>query len=121
MSDLNNDGRLTRDGFAVALHLIQGKLAGKEVPATLPPTLIPPSMRPGSQAPNHPPVPEAIKDLLWDDTPPQSATIQQPTVSAFSPPKASTISPQHTAQAAPNIFGASDPFGSSSFGAGLCE
>ena len=44
LADLNNDGRLTRDGFAVAMHLIQGKLAGKEVPTRLPPTLVPPSM-----------------------------------------------------------------------------
>ena len=34
LADMNNDGRLTRDGFAVAMHLIQGKLAGKELPAT---------------------------------------------------------------------------------------
>ncbi|KAI6030093.1 hypothetical protein EDC04DRAFT_109360 [Pisolithus marmoratus] len=45
LADINNDGRLTRDGFAVALCLIQGKLAGKDVPNTLPPTLVPQSMR----------------------------------------------------------------------------
>ncbi|KAF8461190.1 hypothetical protein DFH94DRAFT_96254, partial [Russula ochroleuca] len=32
LADLNNDGRITRDGFAVAFHLIQGKLTGKEIP-----------------------------------------------------------------------------------------
>ena len=35
-ADLNKDGRLTRDGFAIAMHLILGKLAGKDDPTTLP-------------------------------------------------------------------------------------
>ncbi|KAJ2968562.1 hypothetical protein NUW54_g13180 [Trametes sanguinea] len=77
LADLNNDGRLTRDGFAVAMHLIQGKLAGKDVPTTLPLSLVPPAMRGSGSAlagPSQPPVPEAIKDLLWDDSPPASAT-----------------------------------------------
>ena len=43
--DLNCDGRLTRDSFAVACHLMQRKLSGKEIPTTLPASLIPPSMR----------------------------------------------------------------------------
>jgi hypothetical protein len=45
LADLNNDGRLTRDGFAVAFHLIKGKLSGKEIPGTLSASLMPPSMR----------------------------------------------------------------------------
>jgi epidermal growth factor receptor substrate 15 len=52
LSDLNKDGKLTRDGFAVAMHLINGKLAGREIPAELPLSLIPPSFRTnGAQAP----------------------------------------------------------------------
>lgn len=50
LADMSNDGKLTRDGFAVALHLITGKLAGKEVPSTLPTSLIPPGMRKGVAA-----------------------------------------------------------------------
>ena len=45
LADLNNDGRITRDGFAVAFHLIRRKLTGKEIPTTLPASLMPPSMR----------------------------------------------------------------------------
>ena len=45
LADLNKDGKLTKDGFAVALHLINGKLAGKDVPETLPNSLVPPSHR----------------------------------------------------------------------------
>ena len=104
---MNNDGRLTRDGFAVAMHLIQGRLAGKEIPASLPQSLVPPSMRSKSmssfQAPSQPQQ-ESIADLLWDDTPPPSASpppIQlQP--SAFTP---SVLPPQ------PQPL-AQDPFGS---------
>ncbi|CCM03843.1 uncharacterized protein FIBRA_05992 [Fibroporia radiculosa] len=86
LADLNNDGRLTRDGFAVAMHLIQGKLNGREVPPSLPPSLIPPSMRSPS-APSAPPVQpsftDSIRDLIWDDSPPASATIQsQPVIPA---------------------------------------
>ncbi|RDB30844.1 Epidermal growth factor receptor substrate 15-like 1 [Hypsizygus marmoreus] len=48
LADFNNDNRLTRDGFAIAMHLIQRRLSGIELPFTLPLTLIPPSLRPGS-------------------------------------------------------------------------
>lgn len=48
LADINGDGKLTRDGFAVALHLINGKLGGKEIPPSLPLSLIPPSMRKGA-------------------------------------------------------------------------
>lgn len=100
LSDLNNDGRLTRDGFAVAMHLIQGKLAGKDVPSSLPVSLVPPAMRGSGSAlaaPSQPAVPEAIRDLLWDDSPPASATA--PTHSqSFMQPQAtgSFMQPQAT-------------------------
>ncbi|KAH9997547.1 hypothetical protein BJV77DRAFT_1065167 [Russula vinacea] len=45
LADLNNDGRITRDGFAVAFHLVRRKLTGKEIPTILPASLMPPSMR----------------------------------------------------------------------------
>lgn len=51
LADLNKDGKLTRDGFAVVMHLINGKLAGREIPAELPPSLIPPSFRAGGAQP----------------------------------------------------------------------
>lgn len=50
LADMSKDGRLTQDGFAVALHLINANLAGKDVPDTLPANLIPPSMRQGTQS-----------------------------------------------------------------------
>ncbi|KAI6110079.1 hypothetical protein F5141DRAFT_1215529 [Pisolithus sp. B1] len=81
LADINNDGRLTRDGLAVALHLIQGKLAGKDIPNTLPPTLVPPSMRTTSSpfataaASQHS---ESVRDLLWDEPSPTSNAHNRP-------------------------------------------
>lgn len=107
LADLNNDGHLTREGLAVAIHLIQGKLKGRDIPATIPPSLIPPSMRgagalsaPGTQ-PHSASVPEAIRDLLWDDSPPASATVPQPQLPALQPQSTgafstSTLHPQST-------------------------
>ena len=139
MADLNNDGRLTRDGFAVAMHLIQGRLAGKEIPNTIPTSLIPPSMR-GSVGASaaQPAVPEAIKDLLWDDSPPPSATV--PTQPSILQPQSTgsilqaqstgpilqmqstgTLSNRPTPTMSPPLRApapaVSDPFGGSPFGA----
>ncbi|KAJ2570476.1 hypothetical protein IW140_002376 [Coemansia sp. RSA 1813] len=48
LADINHCGKLSKDEFAVAMHLINSKLAGKEIPDKLPPTLVPPSMRKSS-------------------------------------------------------------------------
>jgi epidermal growth factor receptor substrate 15 len=49
LADINSQGRLTRDEFAVAMYLIRqqrSKRDGRDtLPSTLPPNLIPPSMR----------------------------------------------------------------------------
>jgi len=92
LSDMNKDGRLTRDGFAVAFHLIQSKLAGKALPATLPPSLVPPSQRGNAQPTPQQPVQETIRDLLWDDSPPPSATVAvQPTQPPLLPQRTGTL------------------------------
>ena len=102
--DIRGDGKLTQDAFAVAMHLIQGKLAGKPIPAVLPPTLIPPSMRGppnGASAGTYTsPQQEAIKDLIWDDSPPSSAVNTAP---------APAPAPAPVFQTKPN----QDPFGPS--------
>lgn len=72
LADLHNDGRLTREGFAVAMHIINSRLAGNDIPPTLPPSLVPPSMRP-LQAPTKAAANEPQFDLLLVDTPPASA------------------------------------------------
>ncbi|KIJ29866.1 hypothetical protein M422DRAFT_36793 [Sphaerobolus stellatus SS14] len=48
LSDLNNDGQLTREGLAVAFHLIKIRKAGNELPASLPESLLR-SIKPATQ------------------------------------------------------------------------
>jgi hypothetical protein len=45
LSDINKDGFLDSDEFALAMHLINVKLEGYDLPTTLPDHLIPPSKR----------------------------------------------------------------------------
>lgn len=116
LADINSDGRLSRDGFAIAYHLIKNKLRGQPIPAQLPSSLIPPSLR--SQASlfqtSPQPQPEPPRDLLdFDDTPPTSAVSPQITGNL------SVLKPQSTgATAVPAIpprNTVSDPFASSPF------
>jgi len=89
LADLNNDGHLTRDGFAVAFHLIQGRLNGNEIPATLSASLMPPSMRAAAvptSSPFQQPPSESWNDLMWDDSP------------AASHPQSTILQPQRTGQ-----------------------
>ncbi|KAH7342042.1 hypothetical protein B0J17DRAFT_715181 [Rhizoctonia solani] len=94
LSDINQDGKLTREEFAVAMHLINGKLAGREVPSELPPSLIPPSFRGGAAAPAPaaPAQSEMLRDLWSLDEPVQTPTPPAPApapahVPAPAPPK----------------------------------
>ena len=73
LADLRHDGHLTRDGFAVAMHIINSRLAGNEIPSTLPPSLVPPSMR--SSQPSTTAMNEPQFDLLFDE-PLSSAVVQ---------------------------------------------
>jgi Ca2+-binding EF-hand superfamily protein len=45
LSDIDNDGRLSNEEFAVAMHLVDEVHAGNQLPTSLPVSLIPPSMR----------------------------------------------------------------------------
>ena len=45
LSDQGNKGKLNRDEFAVAMHLIYRRLNGFDIPLTLPPELVPPSSK----------------------------------------------------------------------------
>jgi epidermal growth factor receptor substrate 15 len=116
LADLDNNGHLTRNGFAIAVHLIQKKLTGQDIPAVLPPTLVPPSVRNNltANAASLSPVlqhraPEHVNDLFsFDDTP--SAPVQ----TAEGP---NTLQPQGTGQKLPAFLpprasrhAVSDPF-----------
>ncbi|KAG5336901.1 hypothetical protein C0989_011584 [Termitomyces sp. Mn162] len=45
LADLSQDSRLTRDEFVIAMHLIDQRINGVELPAVLPTSLMPPSVR----------------------------------------------------------------------------
>ena len=45
LSDIDQDGQLDRDEFAVAMFLIDHKLSGNDLPDVLPDRLVPPSKR----------------------------------------------------------------------------
>lgn len=101
LADVDADGQLTKDEFAVAMYLVRQQRAGKEpLPQVLPPALIPPSMRrqfpgeaapvapvpaapaaPAAPAPPAPQPPSAADDLFGLDAftaPPPAAPSQVP-------------------------------------------
>ena len=47
LSDVDKDGQLDKDEFALAMHLIQVKLDGHDLPDELPTHLCPPAKRGG--------------------------------------------------------------------------
>jgi len=61
LADINSEGTLNRDEFAVAMYLIRQQRATKDgrgvLPATLPPALVPPSMRKQAIPPPQPTAP----------------------------------------------------------------
>ena len=45
LSDIDGDGQLDRDEFALAMFLLDHKLSGNDIPEVLPEKLVPPSKR----------------------------------------------------------------------------
>ena len=110
LADINSEGRLSRDEFAVAMYLIRqqrGKRDGRDsLPATLPANLIPPSMRNQSRPTNLPTAP-AFENPA--PTLPKSAAEDLFGLDALStPPPASA--PTQAPQSTGGSFG-NDPFG----------
>lgn len=71
LADINSEGRLNRDEFAVAMYLIrQQRMKQGDLPQVLPPNLIPPSMR--AQ------VRPSTATNAFDAPPPQQTPVQQP-------------------------------------------
>jgi len=77
------------------MHLINSKLAGREIPATIPNSLIPPSLRQefgaGAQevlqAPSQNTVTKDLFDLDFDDSPTPAASLPMPSRQASVPPQ----------------------------------
>ncbi|KAL7418732.1 hypothetical protein Q5752_006415 [Cryptotrichosporon argae] len=98
LSDIRQEGRLDRNEFAVAMHLINAKLAGQDLPASLPDSLIPPGLRAqygsgGQEALSQPSASRDLFDLMGDDSTP-APSVQPPGMS--SPPTAASPPPVPT-------------------------
>lgn len=119
LADINSEGQLNKDEFAVAMYLIRqqrSKTTGRDVlPQSLPPNLIPPSMRRQPPQPAQPTAPtfdnaanitapkSAAEDLFGLDaftspTPRAPESVSDSSLYTASPPR-TTDSPQITQQA----------------------
>lgn len=82
LADIDCDGKLTKEEFAIAMYLVRGKLAGREIPTELPPSLIPP-----------PNLPEVV---LAPTTPPHAHTEPAtPVISQQEPERSNTPPPPY--------------------------
>ncbi|KAJ9105548.1 hypothetical protein QFC19_003530 [Naganishia cerealis] len=123
LADIRREGKLNKDEFAVALYLINKKLGGSEVPATLPNSLIPPSLRSGVEQQQNQPS-QTQKDLfdLFADSPPASAGPTQQTQAQsnnyFTPPLSAAPTGQGRPQRA-HLPGGTESFGVTNFGGDL--
>lgn len=90
LADIRQEGKLDRDEFAVAMHLISSKLAGKDLPTALPTSLIPPALRSLAAAPasTQAQPSSTAKDLfdLFDDPPAQQPPMAAATAFLPQPP-----------------------------------
>ncbi|PLB45213.1 UBA/TS-N domain protein [Aspergillus steynii IBT 23096] len=103
LADIDADGQLTKDEFAVAMYLVRQQRTGKEpLPQALPPALIPPSMRrpsSGYVAPAAAPAPAPAPAQAPAPAPPRSAAddlFGLDSLSAPAPPAAAPQIPQST-------------------------
>lgn len=98
LSDITQSGTLSRDEFAVAMHLINLKITGSDLPSELPSTLVPPTLR-GTSLPRavNPKETDTQRDLfsLMDD----DVDLPVSTASAFAVPASN--GPTQLSRAAP--------------------
>ncbi|KAM4888082.1 epidermal growth factor receptor substrate 15-like 1 isoform 2-T2 [Thomomys bottae] len=92
LSDIDKDGHLDRDEFAVAMHLVYRALEKEPVPSTLPPALLPPSKRKKVAFPGAVPV-------LPASPPPKDSLRSTPSHGSVSSlNSAGSLSPKHGAK-----------------------
>jgi epidermal growth factor receptor substrate 15 len=132
LSDINSEGQLDRDEFAVAMFLIRQQRGTKDgrgiIPQSLPPALVPPSRRRQQAAPSQPTAPafenapvtqprSAADDLFGLDVsaPAASSQIPQSTGGSIGTPFIATRSPQQPSSPAATFrpFVPSSVFGQS--------
>ncbi|XP_069445282.1 epidermal growth factor receptor substrate 15-like 1 isoform X29 [Ovis canadensis] len=98
LSDIDKDGHLDRDEFAVAMHLVYRALEKEPVPSVLPPSLIPPSKRKKTMFPGAVPV-------LPASPPPKDSLRSTPSHGSVSSLNSTgSLSPKHSIkQAQPTV------------------
>ena len=115
LSDINSEGQLNRDEFAVAMYLIKqqrSKRDGRDVlPKSLPSNLIPPSMRRQPIAPQQPTAP--VFDNASNITAPKSASEDLFGLDAFSAPSSPPLQAQ-TMNNSDSMYTATPPRNTSS-------
>jgi epidermal growth factor receptor substrate 15 len=142
LADVNSEGRLNKDTFAVAMYLIRQQRSRKDgssaLPTALPPNLIPPSFRnqvrpPSASAFDAPPASQpapsqpksALDDLFGLDSEPTPPMPSQPVLTAASssvsndPFASSPMPPSSPARASPTTSTFKPFVPSSSFGRSL--
>ena len=96
LADINSEGQLNRDEFAVAMYLIRQQRSKKEgrdvLPQNLPSNLIPPSMRRQPIAPQQPTAP--VFDNAANITAPKSASEDLFGLDVLSAPSSPPLQPQ---------------------------
>ncbi|XP_053556022.1 epidermal growth factor receptor substrate 15-like 1 [Bombina bombina] len=94
LSDIDKDGHLDKDEFAVAMHLVYRALEKEPVPPVLPPSLIPPSKRKKT-----PTFPGAVP-VLPASPPPKDSLRSTPSHGSMSSlNSAGSLSPKHSSKA----------------------
>ena len=115
LADINSEGQLNRDEFAVAMYLIKqqrSKRDGRDVlPQSLPANLIPPSMRRQPVAPQQPTAP--VFDNAANISAPKSASEDLFGLDAFSAPSSPPLQPQ-TRPTGESLYTATPPRNTSS-------
>ncbi|GAA5845849.1 hypothetical protein JCM9279_002399 [Rhodotorula babjevae] len=100
LADVQNAGHLTRETFAVAMHLLKRALSAPNTPLpdSLPTELVPPSMRQQQQQqPQQPSGPQRdLLDLLDEDD--DASSSARAPVQTMQPQRTGTLSPQSTGQ-----------------------
>ena len=89
LADINSEGHLNRDEFAVAMHLIRQQRSQRDergaLPSTLPPNLVPPSMRQQPRPPAQPTAP-TFDNAAYATNTTRSASEDLFGLDAYSPP-----------------------------------
>uniref|UniRef100_A0A4W5RCA4 Epidermal growth factor receptor pathway substrate 15 like 1 n=1 Tax=Hucho hucho TaxID=62062 RepID=A0A4W5RCA4_9TELE len=98
LSDIDKDGHLDRDEFAVAMHLVYRALEKEPVPSVLPSSLIPPNKRKKSVVGS---LPGTVPVLPASPPPPKDSLRSTPSHGSMnSLNSAGSLSPKHTLKSA---------------------